>query len=148
MIGGDKINPFHVLVCGGRGFGNVPSWCDRFSLEHNRLSRQAEQERQLLVETLNALNPKPTLIIHGAASGADSHAAKWAKSTGIPDLPFKANWYPNGFGKLDKSAGPRRNQQMINEGKPDLVVAFTGGNGTADMLAKARAAGVDVIEVH
>lgn len=148
MIGGDKMKPFHVLVCGGRNFGNVPSWCKRFTPEYSRVSRDAHRECLLLVQTLDALDPKPTLVIHGAASGADSHAAKWAKSVGVPDLPFKANWYPNGFGKLDRSAGPRRNQQMIDEGKPDLVVAFTGGNGTADMVAKARAAGVDVIEVH
>lgn len=34
-----------------------------------------------------------------------------------------------------------------SEGKPDLVVAFPGGRGTADMVKRARAAGVEVIEV-
>lgn len=32
-------------------------------------------------------------------------------------------------------------------GKPDLVVAFPGGRGTADMVQRARAAGVEVLEV-
>lgn len=36
---------------------------------------------------------------------------------------------------------------MLSEGKPSLVVAFPGGEGTADMVRKARAAGVEVVEV-
>jgi UDP-N-acetylmuramoylalanine-D-glutamate ligase len=35
---------------------------------------------------------------------------------------------------------------MLEREKPDLVVAFPGGRGTADMVAKARAAGVEVLE--
>jgi len=30
---------------------------------------------------------------------------------------------------------------------PDLVVAFAGGTGTADMIRQARGAGVETIEV-
>jgi predicted Rossmann-fold nucleotide-binding protein len=33
------------------------------------------------------------------------------------------------------------------EWKPDLVVAFPGGSGTADMVSRARGAGIEVIEV-
>jgi predicted Rossmann-fold nucleotide-binding protein len=33
------------------------------------------------------------------------------------------------------------------EWKPDLVVAFPGGTGTADMVAQAKAAGVAVMEL-
>jgi hypothetical protein len=36
---------------------------------------------------------------------------------------------------------------MITEGKPDYVVAFKGGRGTADMIRKARAAGLVVINI-
>jgi hypothetical protein len=32
------------------------------------------------------------------------------------------------------------------EWRPDLLVAFAGGKGTADMVRRARAAGVEVIE--
>ena len=31
-----------------------------------------------------------------------------------------------------------------NEGKPDLVVAFPGGVGTADMISRAMKAGIKV----
>ncbi len=32
------------------------------------------------------------------------------------------------------------------EWRPDLLVVFAGGKGTADMVRRARAAGVEVIE--
>jgi len=32
------------------------------------------------------------------------------------------------------------------EWRPDLLAAFVGGKGTADMVRRARAAGVEVIE--
>lgn len=47
-----------------------------------------------------------------------------------------------------KAAGPIRNQHMIDTAKPDLVVSFPGGAGTADMVRRAKAAGVRVIEVE
>lgn len=46
-----------------------------------------------------------------------------------------------------KAAGPIRNQLMLDDFKPDLVVAFPGGKGTADMVKKAQDAGVTVILV-
>ena len=36
---------------------------------------------------------------------------------------------------------------MLDEGKPDLVIAFPGGRGTADMVRKANRAGVKVVEI-
>ena len=36
---------------------------------------------------------------------------------------------------------------MLREGKPDFVVAFPGGRGTANMKEQALKAGVEVIEV-
>jgi hypothetical protein len=36
---------------------------------------------------------------------------------------------------------------MLTEGKPELVVAFPGGRGTAHMMRIAREAGVEVVEV-
>jgi hypothetical protein len=36
---------------------------------------------------------------------------------------------------------------MLVEGKPDFVVAFPGGRGTANMIMQARQAGVPVVEL-
>ena len=82
------------------------------------------------------------VLIHGNARGADRLAADWAKARGIPTLSFPANW------KLyNHQAGPIRNKQMLEEGRPDWVVAFPGGNGTADMVRRANQAGLIVFEV-
>jgi hypothetical protein len=37
-----------------------------------------------------------------------------------------------------------RNTQMLAEGRPDGVVAFPGGRGTANMVRQAAAAGLGV----
>ena len=50
--------------------------------------------------------------------------------------------------EIGKRAGPLRNQRMLDEGKPDLVVAFPGGGGTKDMVRRAVKAGVSVHEVN
>jgi predicted Rossmann-fold nucleotide-binding protein len=36
---------------------------------------------------------------------------------------------------------------MLTKGKPDIVIAFPGGSGTADMICQARKAGVPVEEI-
>jgi len=137
-----------LLVCGGRHFGLIPKWVRFGDTGYSQQARKAEAERLLLDRVLSACEPRPCILIHGAAQGADELARRWAARNGIPDLPFKADWYPQGFGRLDKSAGPCRNQRMIDEGKPDRVIAMPGGRGTADMISRARAAGIEVVEVE
>jgi predicted Rossmann-fold nucleotide-binding protein len=61
---------------------------------------------------------------------------------GISEESHPANW--NAWGR---AAGPRRNQEMLMR-KPNLVVAFPGGEGTADMVQKAIAAGVKVVHCN
>lgn len=137
-----------VLVCGGRDFGEMSPYVARGTDDYYREARRVRDDRHLLNVTLNALQQCPTVIIHGAARGADRLADNWAKACGVRRLPFVANWYPNGRkGGLDRSAGPRRNQAMLEEGQPDLVIAFPGGDGTADMVRRAKSAGVKVVEV-
>lgn len=81
------------------------------------------------------------VVIHGAARGVDTQAMIAAQTIpGVKHLPFAADWYAQG-----RAAGPIRNQRMLDEGKPDLVVAFPGGRGTADMVNRATRAGVKVV---
>jgi hypothetical protein len=82
------------------------------------------------------------LVITGGARGADTMAHDWALSRGIPTEVYMAEWE-----RLGRKAGPLRNQRMLQEGKPNLVVAFPGGRGTANMVSQANAAGVDVIVI-
>lgn len=112
-----------LLVCGGREYS----------------------DRRALFATLDSYHAiKPIeIILHGAGRGADMLAQSWADKRGVCCLQFPANWDYSG-----KAAGPIRNQKMLYEGKPDFVIAFPGGRGTADMVKRAKAAGVAVRELQ
>lgn len=84
----------------------------------------------------------PARVVHGGAAGADMLAHRWARSHFLEVIAVLADW-----DRLGRSAGPARNAEMLRRHHPELVVAFPGGRGTADMVAKARASGVDVLEV-
>jgi hypothetical protein len=68
-------------------------------------------------------------------------AGKWALRNGVLEWDFLREWRRAGT-----PDGAMRNQRMIAEGAPDLVIAFPGGLGTADMVERAKAAGVEVVE--
>lgn len=108
-----------VLICGGRDYND---W-DTFQRE---------------IDNINGI----TEIISGGAKGADRMAGQYAISEGIERRIFRAKW-----NQLGNMAGYVRNRQMLVEGKPDLVVAFPGGKGTAMMIKLAKEAGVPVIEI-
>lgn len=85
--------------------------------------------------------PRESVVIHGAAPGADRIAAQWAHYFNHHVEAYPADWKRHG-----KAAGPIRNQRMLDEGKPDKVLAFWDGTsrGTKDMIDRARQAGVPV----
>jgi hypothetical protein len=97
---------------------------------------------QMHVDTsFNDWPPNPFTVITGGAKGADSFAAEWAeKQAGVDLLVYRAKWEEHG-----KAAGPIRNQRMLEEGKPDCVVAFSDlpvTTGTADMIRRAKRADI------
>jgi hypothetical protein len=100
-------------------------------------------DRELLFEALDRLHAAHcfTLLIHGDASGADRLAGEWATTGGMPVEAHPADWKKHG-----RAAGPTRNQKMLDE-KPELVVAFAGGKGTADMVKRARKVEIEVFVV-
>ncbi len=120
-----------VLVTGGR---NYDDW----------------ENIQRSLDDLHA-GEKITAIIEGGAGGIDDVTGKpygadrlarlWASNNGVRCVTYEAEW-----DKFGKSAGPIRNQLMLDDGKPDLVVAFPGGRGTANMIAKAIEAGVTLFQ--
>lgn len=81
-------------------------------------------------------------LIEGDAPGADRMAGKWASKNNIAPLEFPAKWT-----KYGRAAGPIRNKQMLDEGKPDFVIAFPGNSGTANMIKQALKARIAVLEV-
>ena len=84
-----------------------------------------------------------SLVLAGGCRGADTLAACAAQACGYPFREFPADWQ-----KFGKAAGPIRNQQMLDEGKPDLVVAFhenlEKSKGTKDMIRRAIRQGIPV----
>lgn len=110
-----------VLVCGGRDFKEA--------------SKVFEILDEYIVSGLDT-------IIQGGAKGADSLAKHWCKVVNCKCEEYLADW-----DKYGKRAGYIRNKQMLEEGKPDLVIAFPGGKGTAMMIKLSKEAGVEVLEV-
>jgi hypothetical protein len=90
----------------------------------------------IYLDALHAVHPI-ALLIHGDAPGADTAASLWAKSRNVPQAPYPAQW-----GLFGRSAGPKRNQIMIDHGKPTAYHAFPGGNGTADMVRRCKKASI------
>ena len=111
-----------VLVCGGRDFND----------HHKVFQTLADIQDEMPINC----------IISGGAKGADKLGERFAKDRGIELDIYPAQW--NVYGR---SAGFRRNTQMLVEGKPDLVLAFPGGRGTDMMCQIASDAGVEVRKV-
>lgn len=88
---------------------------------------------------------RPMRLLHGDATGADALAKAWAVENQVEAVPFPV--LLNEWRCYGKAAGPIRNARMVAQ-RPDLVVAFPGGDGTADCVAQARAAGIPVVTVQ
>lgn len=111
-----------ILVCGSRKYSN-------------------ESILNFSLEDFERVHGKIKKLIQGGATGADSLAAKWARSCGIEVIEVRASWQLFGI-----AAGPIRNQKML-EYKPDYVIAFNGGRGTQDMVLRAKRSGIPTIQV-
>ena len=124
------MSAYRVLVCGGRDFTDVR----RLRRELDRLSKELGE----------------LYIIHGGQTGADSFAGKWAKDRGMASAEFRADWRSHVCApaatcrqnRYCRAAGPIRNRRMLNEGRPNCVIAFPGGDGTVDMIRQAYKEGV------
>lgn len=130
-----------VLICGGRDFGHVGIALGLSPKEVARRQYEIVYAETYLSNQLSDYMPE-LVIVHGGARGADSIADRWAKRNHISVKPHPADW-----DRFQKAAGPIRNQEMLDEEKPDLVIAFPGGRGTADMVSRARRSGVKIIAV-
>lgn len=115
-----------VLVCGSRDYSNRVEIAGAMQEVFNRFGGFVQ-------------------VVHGDCSGADAIAANEAKAMGFRVVPVPAQW-----SKYGRAAGPKRNEMMLRQFGPELVLAFSSKpyltRGTADMVRRARAAGVEVVE--
>lgn len=109
-----------LLVCGGRDYQDFP-----------RLYRDLCR----LQEATGF-----SVLVHGAAPGADRMSGRWAGGRVVETRAHPADWDRHG-----RAAGPIRNQEMLDTEHPDAVVAFPGGPGTADMRRRSVARGLFVL---
>jgi hypothetical protein len=82
-----------------------------------------------------------TTLIHGDARGVDRICGQWAKENAVAVEEYPAQWELHG-----NAAGPIRNTYMLTQ-NPDLLVAFPGGKGTANMVRQAGKAGLKIITI-
>ncbi|MEQ8694464.1 MAG: DUF2493 domain-containing protein [Gammaproteobacteria bacterium] len=111
-----------VLVCGGSSY----------------------QDQAAVFRELDRLhNDQPlSLVINGGARGADYLASQWAKQREVPLRVFRADWQQ--FGEQAVFA---LNEQMIAQTRPEVILAFPGGDVTADMCRRAELSSIRVVRV-
>ena len=112
-----------VLVGGGRNF------------------EDAERVHQDLVR-LHWQKPI-SVLIHGSVTGVGIAAEAWARCSGTHVVRYPPNWKLYG-----KKAEGLRDAFMIEDSRPDLVLAFPGGRHTADLIQKAIDAKIVVLTVQ
>ncbi len=127
------------LVCGDR------RWRDRSAIERE------------IILILGFVLPSD-LVIHGGCGsrywdgsryrtqGADKLAGEVARDLNVHVEECPAEW-----GEYGRAAGPIRNQQMLDDWDPHVVLAFhrdlAKSKGTADMVRRAKKKGIPVIVV-
>lgn len=94
--------------------------------------------KQAVVEREMKKLPPGTIVVHGAAPGADNIGGFVGQKLGFEVRPYPADWQTHG-----KAAGPIRNQKMLDKehtkdrGFFDLALCFHEdpnlGKGSADM---------------
>jgi len=94
-----------------------------------------------VLDRYRAEHPDMT-IISGAAKGADTLAANYAKAHSLNLIEFPADWAQHG-----RRAGPLRNSQIVAEA--EMLIAFwdEASTGTRDSINKAHARGIPVLVV-
>lgn len=112
-----------IIVCGGRAMNDSLLVCMVLDALHHRYRIEE--------------------IAQGGGTGADHLAVLWAIESEVLVESYPAAWAKHG-----KAAGPIRNKQMLEDFKPDAVVAFAGSKGTAGMVKLAEDAGVYVYKFN
>jgi len=112
-----------ILVCGGRTYGDQAKVFDVLDAVDRRRPIKA--------------------IIQAGENGAEAIAREWAESRHVKLRTYTVR------DKIvcGEACWASKNQRMLDATRPTLVVAFPGARRTADLVSRARAAGLTILEV-
>jgi hypothetical protein len=128
-----------ILITGSRDFGSTQQDQATQKLYNLKARRMIERTLDKYVQADHHM------LICGGARGADWWAIKWALANETTVLVMPARWSKHG-----KGAGLTRNENMLIEGRPALVVGFWNGrsNGARHMLEFADRRGTRTMTFH
>lgn len=78
-----------------------------------------------------------TTLICGMARGVDMLAYHWAKDNNVPVVEYPADW-----NKYGKSAGMRRNREMVAVADAAIIVWDGNSPGTENTIGLVKAKGI------
>ncbi|WP_460145505.1 DUF2493 domain-containing protein [Pseudomonas sp. S2_A02] len=111
-----------LLICAGRHYAD------------KRLCRQ-------VLDAFQRMHPVRVLI-HGGNRFLGGEIEEWAREQGADIVRYPPNWQRHG-----KSAERLRNHFMLRDSRPDVVIALPGGEDTEELVAQARAGGLQTLSV-
>jgi len=109
-----------LLVCGGRHF-------DDSMLVERELSRVHERT-------------PVSVLIHGGLPGLGVPAESWARRNGVRLIRYPANF------SIGKRGDFERDEFMLEDSRPDALLALPGGRRTREMCDHARRSGLPVLD--
>ncbi|WP_442512992.1 DUF2493 domain-containing protein [Pseudomonas promysalinigenes] len=112
-----------VMICAGRNFADV------------QLCRRVLDAFQCLHQV--------KVLIHGGSQFLGAEIEEWGREIGADIVRYPANWQLHG-----KLADRLRNAFMLRDSRPDMVIALPGGEDTEELVALARAAGVQTLSTR
>lgn len=111
-----------VLICSGRFYA------DTHTITH--------------VLDLYAGTQTINVLIHGGHQALGGAIENWARGIDVHVIRYPANWALHG-----KYAETRRNLFMLEDSRPDVLLAFPGREDTAECIKMAKHRGIRVIDV-
>jgi hypothetical protein len=135
----EKAARMKAIVCGGRNVGRTDP--NALHLHASDEIKKAGAARTFVLKTMDELHSDKSFsaITCGNEGGAERLGITWATSRRIPVNVFERKG--RGETTID------RNLRMLRASKPDLIIAFGGGESTQALLNEARRIGVPVLEV-
>ena len=131
---GGSENRWRVLVCGSRD---------------NLAGLDFAYAEKCIAKVLAELGAEKAEIVSGCARGGDEFGERYAAAHGLPVAKFPAEW-----DKYGKSAGYRRNLEMVEyakqrPGKAAVIVFWNGeSHGAIHTAANASGSGIPVYMIQ